>query len=260
MGHFKAQSEAVPLPLPDVSPVPEVLHHMSSVPDVSNIPVVSHVPQVSQPLKESYVPEESKVPEESLLAPVFAPRVLRSPVPEPSYIPESPLKPETSPVPPVTEEAHLPQDSSPPQSLSPIQRYTPTSPDERIPSYRAVQPSKIPVPIFKSESPKVEKDPEPSVERIAEEPAHHQPLNETPRKLSMPNRPPIAAKPQSPMPSIRAASEPPAVPPQIPGGVQQFLSGGEHVSLPPVQPASTDSPMPELLSLKDRLKLFEKVS
>ena len=44
--------------------------------------------------------------------------------------------------------------------------------------------------------------------------------------------------------------------PEIPPGV---LSGGEPISLPPsVVQQATDSPMPELLSLKDRLKLFEK--
>jgi len=48
----------------------------------------------------------------------------------------------------------------------------------------------------------------------------------------------------------RATSEPPTS--QLP-----VLSGGEPVSLPSTQ-GSTDSPMPELLSLKDRLKLFEK--
>ena len=52
----------------------------------------------------------------------------------------------------------------------------------------------------------------------------------------------------------RAVSEPPpasavAVP---------VLSGGEAVSLSPVELKEGESPMPELLSLKDRLKLFEK--
>ena len=36
------------------------------------------------------------------------------------------------------------------------------------------------------------------------------------------------------------------------------LSGGEPTSLPHEAPQNQDSPMPELLSLKDRLKLFEK--
>merc|ERR1712228_318106 len=50
-------------------------------------------------------------------------------------------------------------------------------------------------------------------------------------------------------------SEPPSgLPPHI-----MVLSGGEPTSLPhEAQQQSQDSPMPELLSLKDRLKLFEK--
>eukprot|EP00092_Neocalanus_flemingeri_P002644 GFUD01002832.1.p1 GENE.GFUD01002832.1~~GFUD01002832.1.p1 ORF type:complete len:1969 (+),score=355.00 GFUD01002832.1:159-6065(+) len=73
-------------------------------------------------------------------------------------------------------------------------------------------------------------------------------LNETPRKRTLPARPTIAPKPEAR--DSRATSEPPSHPPGI-------LSGGEHMSLPGTQ-ESMDSPMPELLSLKDRLKLFEK--
>ena len=74
-------------------------------------------------------------------------------------------------------------------------------------------------------------------------------LNETPnRKRTLPARPNIAPKPEAR--DARATSEPPCQPPGI-------LSGGEHISLPSTQ-GSVDSPMPELLSLKDRLKLFEK--
>jgi hypothetical protein len=95
-------------------------------------------------------------------------------------------------------------------------------------------------------------------------------------------RPPIAAKPQSPIVKMRtnsaisaatvsgiptpylddnttlggqqpsrAASEPPADAPAV------AASLGELFSLPPQ--TNSDSPMPELLSLKDRLSLFEKV-
>ena len=53
----------------------------------------------------------------------------------------------------------------------------------------------------------------------------------------------------------RAASEPPA---DAAIAVGAILTGGEPVSLPP-QVGNSDSPMPELLSLKDRLQLFEKV-
>jgi len=84
----------------------------------------------------------------------------------------------------------------------------------------------------------------------------------TPRKKSLLARPPIATKPQSPMSKMRASSEPPsdsatagAMAAETP-----VLSGGEPASLPPLLAAqgSSDSPMPELLSLRDRLKLFEK--
>jgi len=79
-------------------------------------------------------------------------------------------------------------------------------------------------------------------------------LNETPqRKRTLPARPTIAPKPSV---SSRATSEPPSgLPPHM------VLSGGEPTSLPheaQQQQQSQDSPMPELLSLKDRLKLFEK--
>eukprot|EP00088_Acartia_fossae_P049160 TRINITY_DN5397_c0_g1_i5.p1 TRINITY_DN5397_c0_g1~~TRINITY_DN5397_c0_g1_i5.p1 ORF type:complete len:520 (+),score=193.68 TRINITY_DN5397_c0_g1_i5:118-1560(+) len=108
--------------------------------------------------------------------------------------------------------------------------------------------------------------------------SEHQSLPETPRKKS---RPPIPAKPQSPIVKMRttsavvapstpynsaaqndampepsrAASEPPADAAAI--AVGAILTGGEPVSLPP-QVGNSDSPMPELLSLKDRLQLFEK--
>merc|ERR1719500_2725629 len=81
-------------------------------------------------------------------------------------------------------------------------------------------------------------------------------LNETPqRKRTLPSRPTIAPKPS--VSSARATSEPPSgLPPHM------VLSGGEPTSLPhealQQQQGSQDSPMPELLSLKDRLKLFEK--
>ena len=79
-------------------------------------------------------------------------------------------------------------------------------------------------------------------------------LNETPpqRKRTLPARPTIAPKPSV---SSRASSEPPSgLPPHM-----MVLSGGEPTSLPhEAQQQSQDSPMPELLSLKDRLKLFEK--
>merc|ERR1719447_1121612 len=76
--------------------------------------------------------------------------------------------------------------------------------------------------------------------------------DETPRKSSK-SRPTVPPKPEFNRDS-RAASEPTENP--LPG----VLSGGEHISLPPQllpQQTSNDSPMPELLSLKDRLKLFE---
>ena len=73
-------------------------------------------------------------------------------------------------------------------------------------------------------------------------------LNETPRKRTLPAKPTIAPKPESR--DAHATSEPPSHPTGV-------LSGGEHISLPSTQ-ESMDSPMPELLSLKDRLKLFEK--
>ena len=94
----------------------------------------------------------------------------------------------------------------------------------------------------------------------------------TPRKKSLLARPPIAAKPQSPMSKLRASSEPPpavvaatlggAVSAAASGIPVPVLSGGEPTSLPPLatQQTNSDSPMPELLSLRDRLKLFEKVS
>ena len=77
-------------------------------------------------------------------------------------------------------------------------------------------------------------------------------LNETPtqRKRTLPARPTIAPKPSV---SSRATSEPPSgLPPHM------VLSGGEPTSLPHEAQQNQDSPMPELLSLKDRLKLFEK--
>ena len=77
-------------------------------------------------------------------------------------------------------------------------------------------------------------------------------LNETPaqRKRTLPARPTIAPKPSV---SSRATSEPPSgLPPHM------VLSGGEPTSLPYEAQQNQDSPMPELLSLKDRLKLFEK--
>ena len=74
---------------------------------------------------------------------------------------------------------------------------------------------------------------------------------ETPRKRTLPARPTVPPKPDFSR-DARATSEPPVVP----AGV---LSGGEPISLPPaIAQQATDSPMPELLSLKDRLKLFEK--
>ena len=79
---------------------------------------------------------------------------------------------------------------------------------------------------------------------------------ETPRKASTPSnpRPSVPPKPDFSRDS-RAVSEPVEASP-APG----VLSGGEQISLPPLlnTGAATDSPMPELLSLKDRLKLFEK--
>ena len=80
-------------------------------------------------------------------------------------------------------------------------------------------------------------------------------ITETPRKRTLPARPKPEIAPKPELREGRASSEPPAPAPSA-----GILSGGELVSLPPV-PASlgaTDSPMPELLSLKDRLKLFEK--
>ena len=89
------------------------------------------------------------------------------------------------------------------------------------------------------------------------------------KTLSRKIRPPIPAKPQSPIVKMRtssvinagyqpstpqhdsrAASEPPSDAPSA-------FPGGEMLSLPPQ--TNSDSPMPELLSLKDRLQLFEKV-
>ena len=92
--------------------------------------------------------------------------------------------------------------------------------------------------------------PVPSASRIADD--------ETPRKASTPSkpRPSVPPKPDFSR-DTRAVSEPlePVASP-APG----VLSGGEQMSLPPLlnTGAATDSPMPELLSLKDRLKLFEK--
>ena len=77
---------------------------------------------------------------------------------------------------------------------------------------------------------------------------------ETPRKRTLPARPTVPPKPDFSREAreARATSEPAVVP----AGV---LSGGEPISLPPsIAQQATDSPMPELLSLKDRLKLFEK--
>jgi len=77
------------------------------------------------------------------------------------------------------------------------------------------------------------------------------PLQDTPtRKRTLPARPTIAPKPPQ---SNRATSEPPSGLPN-----HMVLSGGEPVSLPSSGEPSQDSPMPELLSLKDRLRLFEK--
>lgn len=84
--------------------------------------------------------------------------------------------------------------------------------------------------------------------------------DETPRKASVTPSKPRPSVPPKPDFSrdTRAVSEPaqPAEASPAPG----VLSGGEHISLPPLlnTGAATDSPMPELLSLKDRLKLFEK--
>merc|ERR1719206_190171 len=84
-------------------------------------------------------------------------------------------------------------------------------------------------------------------------------LNETPtqRKRTLPARPTIAPKPSV---SSRATSEPPSgLPPHmVPQDPHMVLSGGEPTSLPYEAQQNQDSPMPELLSLKDRLKLFEK--
>ena len=86
-------------------------------------------------------------------------------------------------------------------------------------------------------------------------PVHHD--DETPRKASdaTKGRPTVPPKPDLNRES-RATSEPSEMTTPI------VLSGGEHISLPPLtqlqEGSSTDSPMPELLSLKDRLKLFEK--
>ena len=84
-------------------------------------------------------------------------------------------------------------------------------------------------------------------------------LNETPtqRKRTLPARPTIAPKPSV---SSRATSEPPSgLPPHmVPQDPHMVLSGGEPTSLPHEVQQNQDSPMPELLSLKDRLKLFEK--
>ena len=83
--------------------------------------------------------------------------------------------------------------------------------------------------------------------------------DETPRKASdaTKGRPTVPPKPDLNRES-RATSEPSEMTTPIVG----VLSGGEHISLPPLtqlqEGSSTDSPMPELLSLKDRLKLFEK--
>jgi hypothetical protein len=99
-----------------------------------------------------------------------------------------------------------------------------------------------------------ETGPSPSPSQEEEEPASSltSNLNETPvRKRTLPARPAIAPKPAV---AARATSEPPSGLP-----AHMVLSGGEPASLPPSgQPASQDSPMPELLSLKDRLRLFEK--
>jgi len=56
-------------------------------------------------------------------------------------------------------------------------------------------------------------------------------------------------QPSTPQQENRAASEPPNDAPSA-------IPGGEMLSLPPQ--TNSDSPMPELLSLKDRLQLFEK--
>ena len=82
---------------------------------------------------------------------------------------------------------------------------------------------------------------------------------ETPRKASVPSkpRPSVPPKPDFSR-DVRAASEP-LEPVSLVSSSPGVLSGGEHISLPPhLTMTSTDSPMPELLSLKDRLKLFEK--
>ena len=89
-------------------------------------------------------------------------------------------------------------------------------------------------------------------------------LEETPRKSSK-ARPSVPPKPDFSR-EVRAVSEPMevgvAAVASSPAPAAGVLSGGEPVSLPPQLmpglPGATDSPMPELLSLKDRLKLFEK--
>ena len=110
-------------------------------------------------------------------------------------------------------------------------------------------------------TPKLSESREPEEQRASPIPPHSDlgstnNLNETPqRKRTLPSRPTIAPKPS--VSSARATSEPPSgLPPHM------VLSGGEPTSLPheahQLQQGSQDSPMPELLSLKDRLKLFEK--
>jgi len=73
----------------------------------------------------------------------------------------------------------------------------------------------------------------------------HDQITETPKKP-----PPVATKPKSPIVSLLQKQESTLV-----------LSGGEAISKSEddlISVATNDSPMPELLSLQDRLKLFEK--
>ena len=73
-------------------------------------------------------------------------------------------------------------------------------------------------------------------------------------------RPAVPPKPDFNNRDVRAASEPAEPAETGASPAPGVLSGGEPVSLPPhlTTQTSSDSPMPELLSLKDRLKLFEK--
>ena len=100
-----------------------------------------------------------------------------------------------------------------------------------------------------------DKSPTPSVET---------PKSSQPSMIPKP-RPTVPPKPDFNNRDVRAASEPVETPETVTGvtgasPAPGVLSGGEPVSLPPhlTTQTSSDSPMPELLSLKDRLKLFEK--